>query len=1128
MSATNNLEHLSELIQRQSRAFADLNVNMNHEQMAAVVARHMLPQSGRFLAISRLFYEGENLTGWKILATANRERSYEWDRQDILRWDKIAPVLRDSVANGKPYILASLKEVTSEQDSPELHNLLLANQVETYVNIPMVVDGKPIATLFIMSRQPTVFSPDEINTFANLGDQMATLIYARSLLDEARQSQQFALELVDTNRNIMQAETNEELAVSLLEALPETVSGLTIALFNKPLQPGEKPNRLETQFVASRTGIDALLVPDFIPENDAGLPEMLRRMRDTQIITMSASDPLAGVLPPASMAALRQQGALILTVIGLQTGKRIFGVLGLGSTESVISNETQTNSLRAIADQIATSLENRNLLEQTTATLEETRLLYDINRSILAAQDTLDVLRIFRFIVAPDAASVSHSAVTYDAQNLIQDFVTTVVVTPDDEQVIHSSLTQQIGQGMLQQLTEYWTQHQNSLDVIEDLEGFDGDYPLAEFSHSNGARSLINFPVRESGLVRELITITFNEPRSFDASQSRLYTSLSDQISIVLQNHRLLHDAQINARKLAEQVKRLKAVSDVTAGIVAATDEQHMLAASSEAIVKLLEIDHCGILLVDESNGEYGIVASEYPKQGAEGLKLSLVNNPLWDEFVSQASKSLMVVNRNNPRLKPDARAAMIALGTHSMAFVPIVTNNRIVGSVGLDMYDANRPFTPEMLELAQIVSAQINASLQNIRLLSSVRQGALQLNEQIGTLRQLQQLAADISAASDEKILLDKSVQDLQELLKADHCAVVLLNPDQMTGTVVSEYPAAGALGIQFSVVQNPLYKFIHNDDKQPVVINDVAHDVLLDDGTRGFLQGIGTQAVMILPLIVQHQVIGSIGVDIFTPERSFTTRMMELAQTVSSQIAIALQNLRLVQEAERRAEQLQHITAFSQSAQTILDIDATLRYMLIESSHMLPQNQISISLYDYSMQELRIVAQRVDGQTQLTPSGGEPIPITGQVGRVWNTGELLYIPDLRAIAHDMDPGVSLRSWLLLPVLARGRVTGLVSVGSDQPYAYSESDVNLFSQMVTQFSIVLENTESYRQSQRVARNESLVNDISSQLQRQLDIESMLNITATELGKALGARRARIRLGVQQGVDVDNTTSEVE
>jgi GAF domain-containing protein len=235
-------------------------------------------------------------------------------------------------------------------------------------------------------------------------------------------------------------------------------------------------------------------------------------------------------------------------------------------------------------------------------------------------------------------------------------------------------------------------------------------------------------------------------------------------------------------------------------------------------------------------------------------------------------------------------------------------------------------------------------------------------------------------------------------------------------------------------------------------------------------------------------------------------------LAQTVSSQIAIALQNRRLASEAERRASQLQRIAAFNQKAQTSLDIGRTLETMMNEASQMLPQNQMSISLFDKSDSQLKVVAQRTDDGLQLTTHDGDVIPLTGQMLTVWEKAEPLYIPDLRTVTHDMDAGITLRSWLLIPVIGHGSVVGIVSVGSDQAYAYSQTDISLFSQLVTQFGVVLENVDTYRQSEQTARNESLVNDISAQLQRQLDIQGMLNVTAAELGKAIGARRARIRM----------------
>jgi len=53
-------------------------------------------------------------------------------------------------------------------------------------------------------------------------------------------------------------------------------------------------------------------------------------------------------------------------------------------------------------------------------------------------------------------------------------------------------------------------------------------------------------------------------------------------------------------------------------------------------------------------------------------------------------------------------------------------------------------------------------------------------------------------------------------------------------------------------------------------------------------------------------------------------------------------------------------------------------------------------------------------------------------------------------------------------------------------------------------------------QSQRLARSKALVNDISSQLQQQMEIEQLLDVTINELGKALGARKARIHLAMKE------------
>jgi len=1271
-----------ELIERQSRTFSELTANMSYEQMATAVAKHMLPTRGRFLGISQLVRDEQgNINAWRILTSANREHVYSWTDTPPLLWEGIAPALKKAALAGKPFVMSSMRDARPDENSPELHTLLTAIHVESYVSIPMLVDNQLAAALLIMSRTPNDFTSDEVNAFANLGDQMGTLIHSRGLLEKAQDTQKLALQLVQTNRNISLANNIDDIGQALLTTMPSSVTGLAIALFSRPIQGRDKPSNLETAVLANQQRVHQLDRIDRLSGDSTGFSDTVRLLQNNEVVVLEPSDTRV-VLPPQSLAALYATGANRITVFGLQTATKLIGVLGLASNEPLDKTPQQGANLRAIADQIGITLENRSLLAQTTdslnlvqmqfetsntiyrstnpgeileaiyrftgstyqraqialvepdsnppmlriaaeiqdgktslaetvvpmeaypahqtlksletlyipdvmtdtylsdsersnlieqqidsmlivpmvvnssfagiltfinriqtnatptsmralrhmadlaavvvenrsllqitgQSLEETQLLYEVNRAILSAQDTLDVLRVIRELLTPDALSITELSIVYEGSNQPSDLIVDYVSSPDTEQAIQMSLKDQIGQDALMRMKDYWDNNNSVITIIEDLDNYDRDYPIGKFVRTLGARSLVNIVVRQANRVQQVISITFAQVRQFSAAQRRIFVSLSDQIGIVMQNHSLLREAQQSAGDMSKRVGQLQGINQVSGRILRAIDETAMVNETSEALVKLLGIDHCGITLVDPNDPDYLIVAGEYPQSGALNARLPLRNNPLWDALQKRNFQPLYVSSREDQLIEPATRQVLTNMGVFSIGIVPIVTNNRIIGGVGLDMNSPTSKVTPEMLELAQILVVPLNIGLQNLRLLGNIQSSADRLGEQVETLRTLQQIEARISGAQDEASLLKQAAADIAMLLGADHCGIVLLDSSNTTGTVMSEYPEQGGVGIQFMVAGNPLYGFINSKTHSPAIIHDIETDPLLNEENRVFLRSIGTKSMIVLPLVVHERAIGSIGIDIYESNRDISPSMIELAQTVSSQVAIALQNRRLVSEAERRAAQLQRIAVFNQKSQASLDIGRTLEIMIDEARQMLPQNHISISLFDKADQQLKVVAQRTDDNRHLNLNDGDIIPLTGYTQTVWEKAERLYVPDLRAVTHDMDVGITLRSWLLVPVMGHGNVVGIVSVGSDQAFAYSETDIGLFSQLVAQFAVMLENVDTYRQNQQTARNESLVNDISAQLQRQLDIQGMLNITAAELGKAIGARRARIRL----------------
>ncbi|MBN8618194.1 MAG: GAF domain-containing protein [Anaerolineae bacterium] len=677
--------------------------------------------------------------------------------------------------------------------------------------------------------------------------------------------------------------------------------------------------------------------------------EALRQsVYETRPFMVSSVKDNPDLFGPDLDTVLQENGVEVFLNIPMHIEGKPIGAFFIMSRVPTAFTTDEMNAYSSLADQISTLIHSRSLLDASQSALDETRLLYEVNRAILASQDTLDILRVIRKYLAADAAFISHLNVAYNKRKEIADLVVTTIIMPDDEQSVHMSLVELIGSDTLAQLDTYWNTDQSPVLVVEDIETTDSDYPLASYLKTVGTRSFINIPIRERGRVLEMVSISYIQPHRIDDTKRRLYSALSDQIAIVLENHRLLHEAQVNASSLSTQVGQMQAANQLATLILTAKNEDVILEESSRSLVKLLGIDHCGITIIDPNNPDFLIVRAEYPIAGARGARIPLKGNPLWMELQKRNFQPLYVPSREDPLIEPVTRETLAGLGIHSLALIPIVASDAIVGGVGLDVYAPDKVISNEMLELAQILTFQLN----------------------------------------------------------------------------------------------------------------------------------------------------------------------------------ISLQNLRLVEEAQHRVEQLQRIAAFSQSTQASLDTSAILKAMLEESSRMLPQNQVTISLYDPATQRLRVVAQSNYDEVRYSPTDGDEVPIIGPLAAVWESGQVQYIPDLRKVATGIDPNITLRSWLLTPVVVRGRVTGIVTIGSDKPNAYSETDLALFSQMVNQFATTLENTEIYRLNQRVARNESLVNEISTQLQHQFDIQSMLNITANELGKAIGAKRARIRLTTS--LPEDQTPSESE
>jgi len=104
-------------------------------------------------------------------------------------------------------------------------------------------------------------------------------------------------------------------------------------------------------------------------------------------------------------------------------------------------------------------------------------------------------------------------------------------------------------------------------------------------------------------------------------------------------------------------------------------------------------------------------------------------------------------------------------------------------------------------------------------------------------------------------------------------------------------------------------------------------------------------------------------------------------------------------------------------------------------------------------------------------------------------------------------------RSELAIPLLYRSELLGVLNVESEQFSAYAENDEELLGTLGGSLAAIIANARLLEQIRAQAERERILFEISDKIRRTTDMETILTTTVSELTRAVGANRARIRLG---------------
>jgi sigma-B regulation protein RsbU (phosphoserine phosphatase) len=191
-----------------------------------------------------------------------------------------------------------------------------------------------------------------------------------------------------------------------------------------------------------------------------------------------------------------------------------------------------------------------------------------------------------------------------------------------------------------------------------------------------------------------------------------------------------------------------------------------------------------------------------------------------------------------------------------------------------------------------------------------------------------------------------------------------------------------------------------------------------------------------------------------------------------------------------EERAELLDFLLEVSAVTSETLDLDRILANVAEIVKEVIPYDLFAILLYQEKQRGLRIrysIGHREEVVRNLVIALDE-----GITGIAASTRLPMLVPDVGAEPRYLNALDAVRSELAVPMLARGKLVGVIDVQSTRVNAYKEHDRSLLQLIATRVGVSIDNARLYRRVERQNRTLRTLAYLSQEFSSILALDELL------------------------------------
>ena len=767
----------------------------------------------------------------------------------------------------------------------------------TFMGVPLLRNGEPIGVLTIGRRAVDPFTADQIGLVSTFADQAVIAIENARLFEE------------------VQARTNE-----LAEALEQqTATAAVLRVISS--SPGELQPVLDAIVRTARR----MCNPDFtllfrlidgkyhVAAADGADPEFIRYLRGHPVApetgTMVGRTALEGRTiyiedapndPTYAWQEAARRGHYRTTLgVPLLRDGAVVGVIGLVSAAPRAFKRKQIELVETFAAQAVIAMENVRLFEETQA---RTRELTEALERQTATSDVLNVISRSSFHLQPVLDTILEvasrlceaefgtmfklqdgryhvAAATNTAASFIQHAVEHPIVP------VRGSL---IGRTALEAKTVHMP------DCLADPE-----YTFLDFQAVGNYRSMLGVPLLREGEPIGVIGLMRAAVKPFTEKQIELVTTFADQAVIAIENVRLFDEVQARTRELTEALEQQTATSEVLKVISrSAFDLGHVFKTVADSAVKLTDAHRAFIYRYDGKFAHPEVMINVSPE-----LRVYAGRHPIGPGRSSATARC--VLERRTIHIPDVTEDPEYTYGAkeidplRTILSVPMLKGDELLGVIMVYHLEV-RPFTEKQIALIEIFADQAAIAIENVRLLSELRESLQQQTATADVLKVISRSTFDLET------VLQTLVESAAHLCEADQGTITR----QQDGVFYRAASYGFSSEFNQAVTRLPVEVERGSATGRALAEAQIVHIPDIDaDPDYTFAEGRkfgGFRTILAVPMLREGVPSGVLTLTRIAV-RPFSQKQIELVSTFADQAAIAIENVRLFESVEQRTRELQ-----------------------------------------------------------------------------------------------------------------------------------------------------------------------------------------------------------------------------